>query len=249
MRGSSVWVLASWNVRPLLDIDGSIETARKAVGDAEVVDERKIDQVVGELNRYKVDVAALQETKWFGSGVYEVGESVVLAAGRPVPGDGVVKQRGEGVAVVLSGVEVSAWKDAGKSWKAWSSRLISVKLKVACGNRDKCFVYVFSCYAPTYAASREEKNAFYGLLQQALSSVPSHSSYVLLGDFNARVGSREGSDDPWWYERGSHGLGVMNEAGRELLSFLSFNGATVCNTWFKKKEVHKRTWQHPKSKC
>ena len=94
MRGSSVWVLASWNVRTLLDIDGSIETARKGVGDAEVVDERKIDQVVGELNRYKVDVAALQETKWFGSGVYEVGKSVVLAVGRHVPGDGVVKQRG-----------------------------------------------------------------------------------------------------------------------------------------------------------
>ena len=124
-----------------------------------------------------------------------------------------------------------------------------VKLKVVRGNRDKCFVYVFSCYAPTYAASREEKNAFYGLLQQALSSVPSHSSYVLLGDFNARVGSREGSDDPWWYERGPHGLGVMNEAGRELLSFLSIIGATVCNTWFKKKDVHRRTWQHPESKC
>ena len=68
MRGSSVWVLASWNVWTLLDIC-SIETARKGVGDAEVVDERKIDQVVGELNRYKIDVAALQETKWFGSGV------------------------------------------------------------------------------------------------------------------------------------------------------------------------------------
>ena len=108
MRGSSVWVLASWNVRTLLDIDGSIDTARKGVGDAEVVDERKIYQVVEELNRYKVDVAALPETKWFGSGVYEVGESVVLAAGRTVPGDGVVNQRGEGVAVVLSGVAVSA---------------------------------------------------------------------------------------------------------------------------------------------
>ena len=141
-------------MRTLLDIDGSIGTAKKWVGDA-VVDESKIDQVVGELNRYKVDVATIQETKWFGSGVYEVGKSVVLAAGKHVPGDSVIKQRGEGVTVVLSGVAVSAWKDAGKSWKAWSSRLISVKLKVARGNRDKCFVYVFSCYAPTYAASRE----------------------------------------------------------------------------------------------
>ena len=111
------------------------------------MDERNIDQVVGELNRYKVHVAALQETKWFGSGVYEVGESVVLAAGRHVPGDGVVKQRGKGVAVVLSGVAVSAWKDAGKCWKAWSLRLISVKLKVARGNRDKC---LYMCSVVTH---------------------------------------------------------------------------------------------------
>ena len=26
------------------------------------------------------------------------------------------------------------------------------------------------------------------------------------------------------------------------------NGATVCNTWFKKKAIYKQTWQHPKSK-
>jgi len=38
-------------------------------------------------------VAALQETKWFGVGVYRVGESMVLAAGRAVPGEGVVRQR------------------------------------------------------------------------------------------------------------------------------------------------------------
>ena len=34
----------------------------------------------------------------------------------------------------------------------------------------------------------------------------------------------------------------------ELLSFLSTNEATVCNTWFRKKEIYKQTWQHPKSK-
>ena len=51
-------------------MDGSIETARKT----SVVDERKIDQVVGELDKYKVVVAALQE-----SNVYRVGDSVVLS--------------------------------------------------------------------------------------------------------------------------------------------------------------------------
>ena len=63
---SGRWVLASWNVRTLLDVDGPIETARRGQGDGvDVVDERKIDQVVAELGRYRVDVAGVQETKWF----------------------------------------------------------------------------------------------------------------------------------------------------------------------------------------
>ena len=46
--------------------------------------------------------------KWFGCGVYSVAESVVIAAGRPVPSAGVVNQRREGVAIVLSGLAVKA---------------------------------------------------------------------------------------------------------------------------------------------
>ena len=34
----------------------------------------------------------------------------------------------------------------------------------------------------------------------------------------------------------------------ELLSFLSLNETTICNNWFDKKDIHKSTWQHPKSK-
>ena len=31
----------------------------------------------------------------------------------------------------------------------------------------KIYVHVFSCYAPTYAASREDKDSFFDTLQQA----------------------------------------------------------------------------------
>jgi len=66
-QSSPVWVLTSWNERTLLDVDGKTETARKGVDDAEVVDKRKVDQVVGELSKYRVEVTAVQETKWFGN--------------------------------------------------------------------------------------------------------------------------------------------------------------------------------------
>ena len=52
-------------------------------------------------------VAALQETLWFGSSMYCVGESVVLTAGRPVPGAG-EPMRGEGVAIILYTVGTSS---------------------------------------------------------------------------------------------------------------------------------------------
>ena len=78
-----------------MDVDGSIETARRGC-DVSVVDERKIDQVVSELDRYRVVVAGLQETKWFGSEVYNVGESVILSSGKDVPREGTNGQRGEG---------------------------------------------------------------------------------------------------------------------------------------------------------
>ena len=48
-------------------MDGPIETARQGAVDLEGVDKLKIDQVVSELGKYKVDVAVLQEAKWFGN--------------------------------------------------------------------------------------------------------------------------------------------------------------------------------------
>ena len=85
------------------------------------------------------------------------------------------------------------------------------------------------------------------MLQEALSSIPPRENFVILGDFNARIGSRSAGSE-WGSVRGPHGYGELNDAGRELLAFLTINEATVCNTWFQKKDIHKRTWQHPRYK-
>ena len=78
---------------------------------------------------------------------------------------------------------------------------------------------MLSCNAPTFAATKEEKYGFFDSLQAALSSIPPDECFVMLGDFNARVRSRCVDDSDWWYERGPHGYGELNEVGRELLSF------------------------------
>ena len=38
--------------------------------------------------------------------------------------------------------------------------------------------------------------------------------------------------------RGPHGHGAVNDAGKELLSFLTTHQATACSTWFEKKNMH-----------
>ena len=163
-----VWYIASWNVCSLLDIEGSIESARQGK-ETDQAEDRRIDQVIRELNRYQVSVGALQETKWFGDAIYHVGESIVLAAGRPTPSVGQTRQRGEGVAIVLNGPAITAWKAGGEQWKAWSSRMITATL--VRGRRSSDRLHVISCYAPTFAASRAEKDNFFDDLQQALNKI------------------------------------------------------------------------------
>ena len=110
---------------------------------------------------------------------------------------------------------------------------------------------MLSCYAPTRAASRDAKDEFYDLLQQSLDEIPSDEMFILLGNFNARVGSRdadEEEDELWRQVRGPHGFGQCNDSGKELLAFLARNESIICNTWFMKKDMHKQTWQHQKFK-
>ena len=89
------------NVRTLLDVEGSIESAKQSA-ESVTTDERKIIHASYRgVKKYCIDIVGLQETKWFGAEMYMVGDSVVLSSGRAVPTSGGSHQRGEGVVLVL----------------------------------------------------------------------------------------------------------------------------------------------------
>ena len=117
-----------------------------------------MDLVVSKLSRCDVVIGALQETKWFSCGTYKVSDSMVLTLSRCTPGEGVCAQRGEGVALVLRGKVLAAWRHGGQQWKAWSSRCVSAVLQA--DKRTASRIYVVSCYAPTRTASRKVKDSF-----------------------------------------------------------------------------------------
>ena len=139
-----------------------------------------------------IEVAGLQETRWFGQETYSVGDSVVLSSGHSLPPEGESLHRGEGVAVVLRGRALKAWKAGGARWRPISSRLAVAQLRMISERKKPFSLHVLVCYAPTFHSSRSAKDNFFNDLQAVLSNLNSNRNdhFVLLGDFNARVGSR-----------------------------------------------------------
>ena len=242
-----------WNMRTLVEAEGPIETSVLRPSDRAVMVDWKASMKVCKLKKYKVNAVGISETKWFGQAIYQVEGYTILHSGRPVP-DASPFLRNEGVGIVFDPALATAWKEAGEEWKAVSSRIIKARLKVVSkqlsGRNTPIFLTMVSVYAPTFRAPEVEKERFYSDLQVTLDEVNEQDLLLVVGDFNARVGSMErgNSEDAWIGVRGAHGVGWINEAGSDLLSFCALNELSIMNTCFEKKNIYKYTWQHHGSK-
>ena len=84
-------------------------------------------------------------------------------------------------------------------------------------------VFVYTPTNPSSASSDAVSalEACYDQLQSTLSSIPSSNLLVILGDFNAHVGSDHSS---WDSVIGPHGIGECNKNGERLPDF-------ACGLW------------------
>ena len=90
-----------------------------------------------------------------------------------------------------------------------NDRMISVHL------HGKAFnITVIQVYAPTSNAEKTEAEWFYEDLQDLFELTPKKDILFILGDWNAKVGSREIPAIT-----GTVALGVQNEAGQRLTEF------------------------------
>ena len=122
-----------------------------------------------------------------------------------------------------------------------SERLMTLRVPLVRGEH----MLIISAYAPTLATDDEQKDTFYDALDSILRKANSKDKIVLLGDFNARVGTRR---DLWKKVLGPHGVGKMNSNGFRLLSLCSQHNLTITNTLFRLKHKYKSSWMHPRSK-
>ena len=268
-RASAELFAASWNVRSLVEDAGDPRVCRRGAVASDCSVDRKIDLLVDELNKFRVDIAAIQETKWFGSDIWLVGHSTFLHSGRKLPESGESCRRNEGVGILLNGEMTELWKRGGQQWNAVSSRIVTARILLgAKGDRltggggkrhSDFFMTVISVYAPTAKATPGVKRQFMTDLQDTVSAVSSKDVLLILGDFNARVGSRvsgagghssrvdgiANEEFVWGNVLGPYGLGNCTQAGEDMLTFCAANELSIVNTWYKKKKKSRGTWTHP----
>ena len=197
----------------------------------DINDVRKTAIINDELLRLNVDIAALQETRLANTGSIKEKNYTFYWKGKD---SNERRIHGVGFAVRNNLLKTTCLGSNG------SPRILTMRL-----NTTKGPATIVSAYAPTLAASTEEKDEFYGKLSATIESISKGERIFLLGDFNARVGDDNTS---WPAIIGSFGVGKMNENGQRLLEFCSYYDLVVTNSYFKTKPQHKMSWRHPRSK-
>ena len=86
-------------------------------------------------------------------------------------------------------------------------------------------IMVIQAYAPTSNAEEAEVERFYEDLRDLLELIPQKDVLFIIGQWNAKVGSKEIPQ-----VTGKLGLGVWNEAGQRLIEFCQENALIIANT-------------------
>lgn len=178
--------LAQWNVRTLLDR----EEANRP--------ERRTALVAMELAKYDIDIAALCETRISESGSLNDMDYTFFWSGRP---NGEKREAGVGFAMRRNIASMMI-----ETPLPISDRIMSMRLPLT-KNNSATFI---SVYAPTLTNPDDKKEEFYNLLAETLRRVPRTDKLILMGDFNARIGS---DYNKWPSVLGKYGIGKCNSNG------------------------------------
>ena len=209
-------VLGAWNVRTTNDTTDSIRP------------ERATAIITRELAKANIDICALSEVRREGQGNLVERDYTIYWSG------GTKKEAGVGFAISnkLSSFEMTT--------VPINDRLMVLRTRLNSGK----YLKLVSVYAPTMQRTQEEKELFYQSLTDVLRS-DRDDFHLILGDFNARVGS---DWQLWPNVLGKHGIGNMNANGLMLLDFCTQNSFTVMGSVFQLPNKFKTSWQHLRSK-
>ncbi|KAK3563208.1 hypothetical protein QTP86_018266, partial [Hemibagrus guttatus] len=176
------------------------------------------------MERRKVDILCVQETRWKGSKARSIG------AGFKLFYYGVDSKR-NGVGVVLKEEFVRNVLEV----KRVSDRVMSLKLEF-----EGVMLNVVSGYAPQVGCELEEKERFWSELNEVMESIPTGERVVIGADFNGHVGEGNTGDEE---VMGKFGVKEWNLEGQMVVDFAKRMDMGVVNTYFQKREEHRVTYK------
>ena len=71
-------------------------------------------------------------------------------------------------------------------------------------------ITIFQIYAPDSSFSEDVVEEFYDMLQRKINAIPENQTYIVMGDFNAKVGSDQ--QQVWPEAVGRYELGEANDS-------------------------------------
>jgi hypothetical protein len=99
-----------------------------------------------------------------------------------------------------------------------------------------CKIIVLNVHAPTEDKIDDMKDRFYEELEQVFDKFPRYHMKILLGDFNAKVGS----EDVFKPTTGNESLHeISNDNGVRVVKFATSKNLTVKSTMFPQRNIHK----------
>ncbi|KAK3535468.1 hypothetical protein QTP70_016891 [Hemibagrus guttatus] len=176
------------------------------------------------MERRKVDILCVQETRWKGSKARSIG------AGFKLFYYGVDSKR-NGVGVVLKEEFVRNVLEV----KRLSDRVMSLKLEI-----EGVMLNVVSGYAPQVGCELEEKERFWSELDEVMESIPTGERVAIGADFNGHVGEGNTGDEE---VMGKFGVKERNLEGQMVVDFAKRMDMAVVNTYFQKREEHRVTYK------
>lgn len=175
--------------------------------DLQHVDDSRKTAIIARLN---VSIAALQRTRHASSGSLREENYTFFWNGKEPD-----KPRLYGVGfAVRNSLMASVEPQTGGT-----ERILSIGMATAAG-----VINIFSVYAPTLGTSDDIKDHFYDELDTQIARIPQTGPVLILGDFNARVGS----DTQSW-------------PGHDCWS------CAHTMAFFQFKPKHRLSWKHPRS--
>lgn len=186
-----------------------------------------LTSIMSEIKKYNVQVTAVQEIRWHGSGIDEYKSHTVLYSGK----SGGTHEHG--VAFIVD----NSIRNNIIDFIPVNKRICIIRLRMKFFN-----IAMVNIYAPTEEKEANLKDEFYQQLERSLDALPTNDVKVVLGDCNAKIGKEE----QFRSTIGKNSLhDESNDNGRRLIDFAESKNMIICSTQFPHKNIHKQTWRSP----